>query len=107
MQGSAADGLTVEIRNPWPEGVAHTTPIPGAGMGIIGLAERTGSHWWAAGATAAPDREAACVADPHQAGPQQPDADRPPGPRRRPGRHGLTPADQSTLSSGRRCTCTI
>ena len=41
VQGSAADGLTIEIRNPWPLGVAHTTPIPGAGMGIIGLAERT------------------------------------------------------------------
>jgi signal transduction histidine kinase len=41
VRGSAADGLTVEIRNPWPAGVAHTTPIPGAGMGIIGLAERT------------------------------------------------------------------
>ena len=41
VQGAAADGLTVEIRNPWPVGVARTTPIPGAGMGIIGLAERT------------------------------------------------------------------
>jgi signal transduction histidine kinase len=41
VRGAAADGLTVEIRNPWPEGIDHTTPIPGAGMGIIGLAERT------------------------------------------------------------------
>jgi signal transduction histidine kinase len=41
VRGAAADGLTVEIRNPWPVGVAGTTPIPGAGMGIIGLAERT------------------------------------------------------------------
>ena len=40
VRGDAADGLTVEIRNPWPVGVAGTTPIPGAGMGIIGLAER-------------------------------------------------------------------
>jgi signal transduction histidine kinase len=40
VRGAAADGLTVEIRNPWPNGVAPTTPIPGAGMGIIGLAER-------------------------------------------------------------------
>ena len=40
VRGAAADGLTVEIRNPWPVGVARTTPIPGAGMGIIGLAER-------------------------------------------------------------------
>ena len=37
------------------------------------------------------DREAARLADPHQARPQQPDPDRPPGPRRRPGRHCLTP----------------
>ena len=41
VRGAAAEGLTVEIRNPWPVGVAPTTPIPGAGMGIIGLAERT------------------------------------------------------------------
>jgi signal transduction histidine kinase len=41
VQGAAAEGLTVEIRNPCPVGVANTTPIPGAGMGIIGLAERT------------------------------------------------------------------
>jgi signal transduction histidine kinase len=41
VRGAAADGLTVEIRNPWPVGLAPTTPIPGAGMGIIGLAERT------------------------------------------------------------------
>ena len=40
VRGAAADGLTVEIRNPWPAAVAPTTPIPGAGMGIIGLAER-------------------------------------------------------------------
>lgn len=41
VRGAVDDGLTVEIRNPWPVGVASTTPIPGAGMGIIGLAERT------------------------------------------------------------------
>jgi signal transduction histidine kinase len=41
VRGAATDGLTVEIRNPWPAGVARTTPIPGSGMGIIGLAERT------------------------------------------------------------------
>jgi signal transduction histidine kinase len=40
VRGAAAEGLTVEIRNPWPNGVTPTTPIPGAGMGIIGLAER-------------------------------------------------------------------
>ena len=36
------------------------------------------------------DREAARLADPHQARPQQPDPDRPARPRRRPGRHGLS-----------------
>ena len=41
LRGAAADGLTVEIRNPWPVGVPGTTPIPGAGMGLVGLAERT------------------------------------------------------------------
>jgi signal transduction histidine kinase len=40
VRGAAADGLTVEIRNPWPAAVTPTTPIPGAGVGIIGLAER-------------------------------------------------------------------
>jgi signal transduction histidine kinase len=40
VRGAAADGLTVEIRNPVPVGVAPATPIPGAGRGIIGLAER-------------------------------------------------------------------
>jgi signal transduction histidine kinase len=40
VRGAAADGLTVEIRNPWPEAATPATPIPGAGMGIIGLAER-------------------------------------------------------------------
>jgi hypothetical protein len=40
VRGAAAAGLTVEIRNPWPAAVTPTAPIPGAGMGIIGLAER-------------------------------------------------------------------
>ncbi len=40
VRGAAADGLTVEIRNPWPEAATPAKPIPGAGMGIIGLAER-------------------------------------------------------------------
>ena len=55
VQGAAADGLTVEIRNPWPVGVADTTPIPGAGSGIVGLAERAASPagGWS---TAAPRR---------------------------------------------------
>lgn len=41
LSGAVHEGLTVEIRNPWPVGVAGGRPIPGAGMGIIGLAERT------------------------------------------------------------------
>jgi signal transduction histidine kinase len=41
VRGAAADGRTVEIRNPLPVDDAHATPIPGAGMGIIGLTERT------------------------------------------------------------------
>ncbi len=40
VRGAAGHGLTVEIRNPWPVGAAETTGIPGAGAGIIGLAER-------------------------------------------------------------------
>jgi signal transduction histidine kinase len=39
-RGARGDGLTVEIRNPWPLDTASTTAIPGAGSGIIGLAER-------------------------------------------------------------------
>jgi signal transduction histidine kinase len=39
-RGARGDGLTVEIRNPWPLDAASTTAIPGAGSGIIGLAER-------------------------------------------------------------------
>ena len=37
--GAAGDGLTVEIRNPWPPPGAGVA-IPGAGTGLIGLAER-------------------------------------------------------------------
>jgi hypothetical protein len=42
--GAAGDGLTVEIRNPLPAGTGLQPPavIPGAGAGIIGLAERAG-----------------------------------------------------------------
>jgi signal transduction histidine kinase len=42
VRGSRRDGLTVEIRNPCPQDDARTTAIPGAGRGIIGLAERAG-----------------------------------------------------------------
>jgi signal transduction histidine kinase len=40
VRGTRGDGLTVEIRNPWPVDAASSTSIPGAGSGIIGLAER-------------------------------------------------------------------
>jgi signal transduction histidine kinase len=40
VRGTRGAGLTVEIRNPWPPDAASTTAIPGAGSGIIGLAER-------------------------------------------------------------------
>ncbi|MGX6607397.1 histidine kinase [Micromonosporaceae bacterium Da 78-11] len=38
--GSAGDGLTIDIRNPWPIAGPPAT-IPGAGTGLIGLTERT------------------------------------------------------------------
>jgi signal transduction histidine kinase len=38
--GAAGDGLTIEVRNPWPI-AARRASIPGAGTGLIGLAERT------------------------------------------------------------------
>jgi signal transduction histidine kinase len=37
--GAAGDGLTIEIRNPWPIG-GTAAAIPGTGTGLIGLAER-------------------------------------------------------------------
>jgi signal transduction histidine kinase len=37
--GSAGDGLTIEVRNPMPVSLP-ARPIPGTGMGLIGLAER-------------------------------------------------------------------
>jgi signal transduction histidine kinase len=40
VRGTRGDGLTVEIRNPCPPEAAGTTAIPGAGSGIVGLAER-------------------------------------------------------------------
>ncbi|BCJ58310.1 sensor histidine kinase [Micromonospora endophytica] len=39
LRGAPADGLTVEIRNRWPVG-EPTEPLPGAGTGLIGVAER-------------------------------------------------------------------
>jgi signal transduction histidine kinase len=38
VRGTSGDGLTVEIRNPWPDAA---TALPGAGSGIVGLTERT------------------------------------------------------------------
>jgi signal transduction histidine kinase len=40
VDGSAGDGLTVEIRNRQPLARPAAEPIPGAGTGIVGLAER-------------------------------------------------------------------
>ena len=37
---TAGTGLTIEIRNRLPVGVAATSEIPGTGTGIVGLAER-------------------------------------------------------------------
>ncbi|MDM4721539.1 histidine kinase [Micromonospora sp. WMMA1363] len=52
LAGRRGDGLTVEIRNPWPVGAAGegaASPaagsgagIPGAGTGLVGVAERVG-----------------------------------------------------------------
>jgi signal transduction histidine kinase len=41
VEGSEGEGLTIEVRNRLPLGVAAPAPgIPGAGTGIVGLAER-------------------------------------------------------------------
>jgi signal transduction histidine kinase len=37
LRGTNGAGLTVEIRNPWP---GTTSALPGAGSGLVGLAER-------------------------------------------------------------------
>ncbi|MEV0431192.1 histidine kinase [Micromonospora sp. NPDC050495] len=39
LAGGPGDGLTVEIRNPWPLG-APASAIPGTGTGLVGVAER-------------------------------------------------------------------
>jgi len=40
VAGAAGDGLSVEVRNPWPVGVPAGPEIPGTGTGIVGLTER-------------------------------------------------------------------
>ncbi|SCE69151.1 sensor histidine kinase [Micromonospora mirobrigensis] len=40
LDGRPGDGLTVEIRNPWPAGASAATTLPGAGTGLVGIAER-------------------------------------------------------------------
>jgi signal transduction histidine kinase len=40
VTGGAGDGLTVEVRNRWPIGRGGAAAIPGAGTGLVGLAER-------------------------------------------------------------------
>ena len=39
VAGSAGDGLSIDIRNPWPL-AGRTAAIPGTGTGLIGLSER-------------------------------------------------------------------
>jgi signal transduction histidine kinase len=40
VEGAEGEGLTIEVRNRLPVGVATAAPIPGTGTGIVGLAER-------------------------------------------------------------------
>jgi signal transduction histidine kinase len=40
LEGAAGSGLTIEVRNRLPAGRPEPTEIPGAGTGIVGLAER-------------------------------------------------------------------
>ncbi|MEV4545117.1 sensor histidine kinase [Micromonospora echinaurantiaca] len=40
VAGAPGDGLTVEIRNRWPVGGVTDPEIPGAGTGLVGIAER-------------------------------------------------------------------
>jgi signal transduction histidine kinase len=40
VSGAPGDGLTVEVRNPSPVGAGASPAIPGAGTGLVGLAER-------------------------------------------------------------------
>jgi signal transduction histidine kinase len=40
VEGAPGEGLTIEVRNPTPVGVAGASKIPGSGTGLVGLAER-------------------------------------------------------------------
>jgi signal transduction histidine kinase len=40
VDGAAGEGLTIEVRNPSPVGAGASPAIPGAGTGLVGLAER-------------------------------------------------------------------
>ncbi|WP_433390480.1 sensor histidine kinase [Micromonospora sp. KLBMP9576] len=40
LAGAPGDGLTVEVRNRWPVGADAGAGIPGAGTGLVGIAER-------------------------------------------------------------------
>ena len=47
LEGAPGDGLTIEVRNPAPVLAAGASEIPGAGTGLVGLAERatlSGGH---------------------------------------------------------------
>ncbi|MFJ6195416.1 sensor histidine kinase [Micromonospora sp. NPDC092111] len=40
LAGGPGEGLTVQIRNPWPVGGPTGPALPGAGTGLVGIAER-------------------------------------------------------------------
>jgi signal transduction histidine kinase len=42
VDGTAGRGLITEVRNPRPVAAGEVEPIPGAGAGLVGLAERVG-----------------------------------------------------------------
>jgi signal transduction histidine kinase len=47
LEGAPGDGLTIEVRNPAPVLAAGASEIPGAGTGLVGVAERatlSGGH---------------------------------------------------------------
>ncbi|MER5703653.1 histidine kinase [Micromonospora sp. NPDC002296] len=40
LSGAPGEGLTVDVRNRWPVGSGSSSAIPGAGTGLVGVAER-------------------------------------------------------------------